>query len=185
MRVPYPPIHRNKKFSSIGKDLTDEIFAGETYHTQKRKVSRIAIHCSASPQGRGDDAFTIDRWHVERWGKLSGIGYHYVVLEDGTIQKGRWVDSLGAGVYRGNSETVHICYIGGSERDEITEAQLISIERLSALLISEEMYSLRASDIKGHNEFEGHSSRGCPNTDVDHIRREVLALTFFDEVSVG
>ena len=104
---------RHEKFSSVGRDLTDEIESGQTYITKKRKITSIAVHCSDSPQGRGDDAFAIDHWHIERWGRNSGIGYHYVVLENGIIQKGRWVDYPGAHIAGYNSNTIGICRIGG------------------------------------------------------------------------
>ncbi len=57
---------RHIKFSSIGRDLTEDIFARNTYKT-KRKINKIVVHCSFSPHGRSDDAHTIDKWHLDRW----------------------------------------------------------------------------------------------------------------------
>ena len=159
---------RHKKFSSVGNNLTDDINVGNTYKT-KRKITKIAIHCSASPQGRGDDAHTIDNWHKQRWN--SGIGYHYVVLEDGTIQKGRWADYLGAGVSKGNVGTLHICYIGGIKFDDITTKQECSVITLARLL--KQMYNLDESKILGHNQFKGHESRGCPLIDMNKLRNNI------------
>ena len=47
-------------------------------------IDAIVVHCSDSPHGRGNNAETIHGWHLAR--KWSGIGYHYVILEDGTVQ---------------------------------------------------------------------------------------------------
>jgi len=153
---------RHIKFSSIGRKLNAEISAGHTYKTEKRKITSIAVHCTASPQGRGDDVFTIDRWHMERWGKKnSGIGYHYFIDKDGNIFKGRWVDYMGAHVKGFNIDTIGIVREGGIEYDA-TPLQLLAIKKLSQLLISEDMYDLSPNDIKGHNEYEGHIARGCP-----------------------
>ncbi len=59
-----------------------------------RKINKIIIHCTATPEGRDIDAETIDKWHINRgW---SGIGYHYVVKLDGTIEEGRSVNKTGA-----------------------------------------------------------------------------------------
>jgi len=151
---------RPKNFSSIGNILTRQVTAGKLYKT-KRPIKSIAIHCSASPQNRGDDARTIDKWHLDNgW---SGLGYHYVILPDGTIQKGRWVDAEGAGVYKHNRNTIHICFIGGMKYDDITPQQVKAIKELGSLLVS--MYKLTPKDIKGHNEYKGHHSRGCPMTE--------------------
>lgn len=158
---------RHIKFSSIGRDLSDDIYDGSTYMT-RRKITSIAVHCSYSPQGRGDDAREIDRWHRKRWG--SGIGYHYIILEDGTIEKGRWVDYQGAGIANHNPKTIHICWIGGTKNSEITPEQVESLQVLTRLLISDSMYRLLPCYIKGHNEYIGHYTRGCPMIDMSIIR---------------
>ncbi len=166
-------MHRHKKFSSIGRDLTEEVFAGHTYKTN-RPVNKIVVHCSFSPQYRGDDAHTIDKWHMERWGKNSGIGYHYVVLEDGTIQKGRWVDYIGSHAKGYNNGTIAICRIGGMGKDgsalsDITDEQINSIRKLSKLLISDKMYKLIPSDIVGHGELAG-VNKSCPLLNMNLVR---------------
>lgn len=166
---------RHIKFSSIGIDLTDEVRNGKTYKTNLRTIDKIAIHCSDSPQGRGDDVFEIDRWHDEKWTKPnrpSGIGYHYVILEDGTIQKGRWVDYPGAHVSGHNATTIGICRIGGMGSDgkplrDVTDEQLGSLRVLTQLLIK--LYDLEETDILGHNEFPG-VSKDCPVMNMNFLR---------------
>jgi hypothetical protein len=161
---------RHIKFSSVGRVLTSEIDAGATYKTN-RKITSIAVHCSFSPQGRrGDDASVIDRWHRERWG--SGIGYHYVVLEDGTIQKGRWVDYPGAHVKGYNNHSIGIVRIGGMGKDgkavnDATEAQYKAIIKLTKLLTK--MYDLDSTDVLGHAEYPG-VNKSCPLMDMDVVR---------------
>lgn len=164
---------RHQKFSSVGRDLTQEINERKTYKTELRTISSIAVHCSDSPQGREDDAHTIDRWHEERWG--SGIGYHYVVLEDGTIQKGRWVDAIGSHIKGHNATTIGICRIGGMGKDgdsvmDATYEQIHAIQKLTRLLI--ELYGLTPDDIKGHNEYPNVDKK-CPLMKMDRIRNIV------------
>ena len=79
-------------------------------------VKEIIIHCSATREGDDSvNAEVIDRWHKERgW---QGIGYHYVVLMDGTIETGRMVDQCGAHTRGHNCESIGVCYIGGVESD--------------------------------------------------------------------
>ena len=170
---------RHIKFSSIGRKLNAEISMGFTYKTNKRKITSIALHCTASPIGRDDDVFTIDKWHLQKWGKNSGIGYHYFIDKDGNIFKGRWVDYIGAHVLGSNVDTIGICREGGTDREknnvyDATHLQLNAIKKLTRLLISDEMYGLLPSDIKGHNEYKGHSNRRCPmltDAQMEEIRK--------------
>jgi len=163
---------RHEKFSSIGRDLTEEINQGKIYKTN-RKITSVGVHCSFSPQGRGDDVHTIDRWHLENgW---AGIGYHYVVLEDGTILKGRWVDYPGGHVKDHNSDTIGICRMGGMNSEgyavyDATPKQIEAIQKLTRLLISLKMYKLSTNDILGHNEYPD-VSKLCPLMDMDEIRK--------------
>ena len=51
-------------------------------------IEKIIVHCAATREGDDSiDADTIDKWHKARGWR--GIGYHFVVLMDGTIQKDR------------------------------------------------------------------------------------------------
>ena len=113
---------------------------------------KAIIHCSDSPQGRGDNAETIHRWHKERG--FDGIGYHYVILEDGTIENGRPEYWSGAHA-KGHNEALGICLIGDTA---FTYNQFISLEKL-----------LKGRNFK-RDEVVGHyavSDKTCPNFDVD------------------
>ena len=80
-----------------------------------RTINKIIIHCSATQEGRDLDAAEINRWHLKRgW---NGIGYHYVVLLDGTIEYGRSIYKQGAHVKGENEGSIGICYIGGVESE--------------------------------------------------------------------
>lgn len=115
----------------------------------------IVVHCSDSPHGRGDNAATIDRWHKERgW---SGIGYHYVILENGTIEAGRDIDKQGAHA-RGYNNYIGICLIGTTA---FTHAQFTSLDIL--LKAMKANYNIDSKDILGHYMV---SSKTCPNFDV-------------------
>lgn len=113
---------------------------------------KVVIHCSDSPQGRGDNAETIHRWHKERG--FDGIGYHYVILEDGTIENGR--PNFWSGAHaRGHNDAIGICLMG---IDSFTPAQFISLETL----LKEKGYN--ANEIVGHYMV---SSKTCPNFNVE------------------
>ena len=80
-----------------------------------RHIKRIIIHCSDTPEGRDDTAADIDRWHrAKGW---DGIGYHYVVRLDGTIETGRPLERPGAHCAGYNQSS-----IGNQTRDDTVES---------------------------------------------------------------
>ena len=48
-----------------------------------RKIDKVIIHCSATPEGKDYTVEDIDRWHRERG--FDCIGYHYVIYRDGSV----------------------------------------------------------------------------------------------------
>ena len=119
-------------------------------------IQYLVVHCSASPQGRGDTASTIHRWHLERG--FDGIGYHRVVLEDGTVEFGRPDYWTGAHVKGYNTGSLGVCLIG--EGGDATEAQ---IKALSEVLTVWKIAHPQAV-IVGHNDLD--SGKNCPCFDV-------------------
>lgn len=121
-------------------------------------INRIVVHTSASPQGRGDDAETIHRWHLENgW---SGIGYHYVITEDGEIQKGRPDYWTGAHVYGYNTGSLGICLIGMG--GDATDKQLSSLFQLVAGLV----HKHEDAEVCGHSDLDPEGKPYCPGFDV-------------------
>ena len=126
--------------------------------TIKRQIVNIVVHCSASPQGRGDDASDIHRWHREKgW---DGIGYHYVILEDGMGQVGRPLYWVGAHVANYNDTSIGICLIG--EGGDATEAQLGMLESLITGLLVD----YPDANPMGHCDLDPVHKAHCPGFNV-------------------
>ena len=126
-----------------------------------RKIDKVIIHCSATPEGRDYTVADIDRWHRERG--FNEIGYHYVVYRDGSIHEGRDVAKMGAHCKGQNANSIGICYIGGLDangkaKDTRTEAQKRALRVLIAKLVKE--YPIK--EILGHRDTS-------PDTDGDGI----------------
>lgn len=120
-----------------------------------RKVTKHIIHCSDSTFG---DAATIDRWHKERgW---NGIGYHFVILPDGTIEKGRPLNKQGAHVYGHNRNSVGTCLIG---KTEFTPRQFEALQILHNVL--EAIYG--TLPFYGHRDYD--KGKTCPNFEVKDV----------------
>lgn len=149
--------------------MTKSIFQWPTDRaTAPRKATRfIAVHCSATPEGKNFNAADLDRWHRERgW---AGIGYHYVVLRDGSIEEGRPRDAMGAHVAGHNSEAIGVVYIGGVAADGKTAKDTRTPEQKAALrqLLGHLKAVYRKQDpiIQGHRDFP-HVAKACPSFDA-------------------
>ena len=140
----------------------------------KRRIDKILIHCSATPEGEDLTVEQIRKDHkAQGW---SDIGYHYVIYRDGSIHEGRDVDLQGAhcGDNGGNIGSIGVCYIGGVEKrrkgvaynnlkpkDTRTDAQKVSL--LNLLLTLKKLYP--NATIYGHRDFDKHG-KSCPSFDA-------------------
>lgn len=124
-----------------------------------RSIDKIIIHCSATPEGRDISADTIDKWHKERgW---SGIGYHYVIKLDGSIEYGRDINKTGAHVKNHNKGSIGICYIGGCDASMNPKDTRTPEQKESLLLLLKTLKKMHyKATIHGHNEF---ASKACPS----------------------
>lgn len=128
----------------------------------KRSIKEIVLHCSDSPAGRGDDAETIHAWHKERG--FDGIGYHFVIRENGYLEAGRPLYWEGAHVRGHNSNSIGICMIGNGH---YSEAQLDTAAGLCADLLN----NFPNAKLYGHYELDPNKS--CPKYPMSKFRDRV------------
>lgn len=127
-----------------------------------RKINKIIIHCSATPEGRPVSVKDIDHWHRERG--FSEIGYHWVVYLDGSVHPGRSEDVAGAHTVGHNANSIGVCYIGGVDKnmkakDTRTAEQKMALHELVAKLKNK----YPGTTVHGHNEF---AAKACPSFNV-------------------
>lgn len=128
-----------------------------------REITEIIVHSTATPSGMRATAKDIDNWHRQRG--FDGIGYHFVVLHDGTIQAGRAVATIGAHCKGHNEQTIGVAYVGGlnsskQSADTRTQAQKLSLTALIKSLISQ--YPT-IKKISGHRDY---CNTACPSFDA-------------------
>lgn len=128
-----------------------------------RKITKLIIHCSATPEGRDYTVADIDRWHRARGFK--GIGYHYVIYRDGSVHPGRAVEVIGAHCTGQNANSLGICYIGGLAADGKTAKDTRTAAQKEALrkLVTELKAKYPDVTVHGHREF---ANKACPCFDV-------------------
>lgn len=110
-------------------------------------TEKAIIHHTDSPCWT--TAKHIDDWHKERgW---DGIGYHYVIKCDGTIENGRSMNKSGAHA-KGRNNYVGIAIVGN---DNFSDAQYKSLNRLLEYL--------------GTKQIERHHE-SCPGNGFDFTK---------------
>ena len=116
----------------------------------------IVIHHIGSTD-REISAAEVHRMHLNNgW---SGIGYHYVIHKDGTIERGRPLDTVGAHCYKENWHSVGVNLVGNFEISYPTEKQMRSAAMLLAALCT--VYRIDA----GEDTIVGHRDKNatlCP-----------------------
>lgn len=124
-----------------------------------RKINKIIVHCSASPEGRDDSIEDIDRWHRSQG--FSEIGYHYVIHLDGSIHVGRPVEKAGAHCSGHNENSIGVCYIGGLTKDlkECKDTRTEAQKKALFFLLSDLKAKYPSATIYGHRDF---SDKECP-----------------------
>ena len=100
-----------------------------------RSITLIVVHCSAVRPDQTSSAAQIDTWHRRDNHWKFGVGYHYVIRRDGTIEPGRPEWMIGAHCKNHNAHSIGICYEGGYDArgqpaDTRTEAQKAAMRRL-------------------------------------------------------
>ena len=128
-----------------------------------RNVNEIIVHCSATREGQQVTVDTIRDWHLAKgW---NDIGYHFYIDLDGTINKGRDIDKIGAHCKGHNRNSIGICYCGGVETDGKTPKDTRTQEQKDSLL--NVLKTLKAMYpevvIYTHNEF---ANKACPSFDA-------------------
>jgi hypothetical protein len=124
----------------------------------RKTTDCIVIHHSESPDV---SAATIHDWHLGRGWK--GIAYHYVVRQDGTIERGRPEKWIGGHTEGHNWHTIGICFAGSYMAAEPRPVQLSA----GAALVRDILARWGALDIKPHRDL---GSTDCPGNKFPWVK---------------
>lgn len=127
-----------------------------------RKITNIIIHCSATKEGVEFHSRDIDRWHKQRGWK--GIGYHYVICLDGSVEIGRKEEEIGAHCTNYNRNSIGICYIGGLDKDGKPKDTRTTQQKAAMYkLLCDLKKKYPNAKINGHRDF---AAKACPCFDA-------------------
>lgn len=127
------------------------------------RPNRIFVHCSATSDFDDSiDAAKIDSWHKARgW---DGIGYHYVIKRNGTIEVGRDENEIGAHARGYNTDSIGICLVGTLN---FTSQQVASLVDLIIDVMNR--YNIDSTNLWGH--YEVNPNKTCPNIPGEILRK--------------
>lgn len=121
--------------------------------SSRTHTNRIILHHAAA---KSCDAATIHDWHKNGNG-WAGIGYHFVVRKNGTIERGRPENAIGAHASDNNSDSIGICFEGDFMLESMSQEQIDAGRELLTYL--KKKY--------GINKVQKHKDVGattCPGT---------------------
>lgn len=115
----------------------------------------IVIHHTGS---KGDwSAAQIHGWHLDNgW---SGVGYHFIIRKNGTIERGRPQWAIGSHAYGFNSRSIGIHLSGDFNAEMPTQAQINSCAALVKYLADYYRLTIHGGTVKGHCDL---MATDCP-----------------------
>lgn len=130
----------------------------------------IVIHHSGSGEDIDLGADSIHSMHINNgW---SGIGYHYVVRKDGTVETGRPVWASGAHCEGENWRSVGIHVSGDFTNAEPTQEQLDALAELIRAICRKYDLQVTRQNVVGHREY---NATACPGDNLYAVLDSVVA----------
>ncbi len=142
---------------------------------KRRATQKAILHHSASKSGNGAQIHQIHQ-KSNGW---AGIGYHYVIHKDGTIERGRPEDMVGAHCINENGDSIGICFIGNFETEKMPPAQMEAGKELVGYI--KDKYGLKSEDIYRHKDF---MATACPgrNFPVKEIANGISSVSLAKKI---
>ena len=142
-----------------------------------KKVEKLVIHCTATPEGRDVTPAEIRKWHTDPVSKggrgWKQVGYTDLIRLDGTVERlvdnnedayvDSWEITNGATGY--NATSRHIVYAGGVAKDGKTPKDTRTPQQLTAMETYVRDFHRRFPDVEivGHYQL---AAKACPSFDV-------------------
>ena len=172
-----PPSKPEEDFLEVKKFLTLEqmnigrksLEFGEM--TLRDYTGAIVVHHSGLLRGDVDSTLEdIHRMHVER-NHWSGIGYHFLIHKDGSMEYARPLEYLGAHTFKNNEFTVGICLAGNYQFAEPPTVQVKSAIQLIGALCDKYNFPPTDTTIFGHRDL---GKTTCPGKNLYALLPKII-----------
>ncbi|MFB4164690.1 N-acetylmuramoyl-L-alanine amidase [Alteribacillus sp. JSM 102045] len=148
------------------------VHSSKTYKTRSLSIiHHLILHHSGVSNG---SPVSYARHHVytNNW---PGIGYHYVIEQDGTILKCQKMTTISYHTGGYNTHSIGLCLTGDYSRNTPPPRQLRSTYQLVRQLM--QTFSINKDKLLGHRECEGHASNVCPGFDMNEFRKNLTSFS--------
>ncbi len=155
-------------------DVVDQLEhkKGAKYATRPLSdIRQIVIHHSATKTGSAE---AYARWHTQNNG-WPGVGYHYVVEQDGTVKKTNNLTTISYHCGRSNRISVGVCCTGEYNVFRLPLQMLETTADLCTELFKGLPW-LTLRNIVRHQDCVGYKNKHCPGDlfPMDELRIRVL-----------
>lgn len=143
-------------------NIVEHEFSFSSALAKRKSTTDVILHHAAAEKCSVND---IHSWHLGNgW---AGIGYHFLVRKDGSVHRGRPIDTIGAHAGNHNSYSIGICFEGNFETEEMGAAQKEAGAELVTYL--KELFP----SIKTVGKHKDYNSTACPgkNFPFDYISK--------------
>jgi len=125
----------------------------------KENIKFLILHHTATPRDFTTISMLRQRFLIAF--KEKYIGYHYVILGDGSSEKTRPLDMIGRHCLADsmNTKSIGIALAGNFERELPNELQILKLKSLLSYLCRE--YKISSENVLGHREVRGAKTL-CP-----------------------
>ena len=132
------------------------------YLTPRTFTNLIVVHHTGGSD-IDPSAEEIHHWHISNNLCYSGIGYHFVIRKNGTIERGRPVDTIGAHAYGCNLYSIGIELNGDFDISNPTTEQIEMVSMLIANLCADYRIPIDRAHIVGHCDL---MATDCPGKNL-------------------
>lgn len=160
----FPPEKASAYILDTWEPPIRKLFLEFSEYEERTSTEVIVVHHAGFPDGDKDSsAEEIHKFHKETNG-WAGIGYHFVIRKDGTIEQGRKLLAVGAHAYQHNKNSVGICVAGNFDFVKVPAVQWDSLKLLTAWLCQKfKLNPTKRGVIVGHRDL---NDTDCPGKNL-------------------
>lgn len=142
-----------------------------------REITEVVVHATDTTRDMDVSYDVLNAWDTERGFKE--VGYHLIILRDGSLQVCRNVNEIGAHTLKGhNRYSIGIAFVGGilgnrKQREVIRSAESFTLSQYSTFeAFMRAFYQvIPGAQAWGHNDLD-HTRRSDPHFDVKSFVRK-------------
>ena len=134
-----------------------------------RKITHIAVHCTATQQKTTSIASLKVHWDSLGW---KSPGYHYVVMPSGRVEQLLDESQISNGVKGHNAYLINVAYVGGIDSDGKAVDNRTEAQKAALYFLLEQLKArYPRAIIRGHRDFSPDTNEDGQITPNEFIKQ--------------